>query len=102
MPLEGLRIPCNEALITERWRETKTVDTIERDSREKGYLAPSEMPVLGKSENAGRSALREHGLLETLLKIGVLEGRADGRINMPDIFRIGAALIGRGRIAPEG
>jgi hypothetical protein len=102
LPLEGLRVPCNDTLIIERWRETKTVEAIERDAREKGYLAPSEMPVLGKSENAGRSALRERGLLATLLKIGVLEGRTDGRINMPDIFRIGAALIGRGRVAPEG
>jgi len=93
LPLEGLRIPCDETLIIERWRETRTADAIERDAGEKGYLAPSEMPVLGKAENAGRSVLRERGLLATLLKIGVLEGRTDGRINMPDIFRIGAALI---------
>jgi hypothetical protein len=42
----------------------------------------------------------EIGLLSTLIKIGVLERRPDGRMNMPDIFRIGASLIGRGRVAP--
>jgi hypothetical protein len=102
LPLEGLRVPCDEMSIIERWLETKTVDAMERDAKDKGYLGPSEMPIFGRTENRGRSVLRERGLLATLLKIGVLEARLDGRINMPDIFRIGAAIIGRGRIAPEG
>lgn len=101
-PLAGLRVPCGETEIIERWLEIKTADAIERDAMKYGYLAPSEMPVLGLGDSLGSSGSRERGLLATLLKIGVLERREDGRINMPDIFRIGAALIGRGRVAPEG
>lgn len=102
LPLAGMRVPCSEAEILNRWVETKTATAVERDAAEKGYLAPSEMPTLTQSGDLSRSFVRERGLLATLLKIGVLERRLDVRINMPDIFRIGAALIGRGRVAPEG
>lgn len=101
-PLAGLRVPCSEREITSRWLGDKTASSIERDAGEKGYLAPSEMPTIGNDRETARSLLRETGLLATLFKIGVLEPRNDGRINMPDIFRIGADIIGRGRVAPEG
>lgn len=99
LPLAGLRVPCNEEEILTRWRTKRIADLIERESIEKGYLAPSEMIASGNDRRV--TQLRERGLLATLIKIGVLEARQDGRVNMPDIFRIGAALIGRGRIAPE-
>jgi len=99
-PLSGLRVPCSESEIIERWREWKTTEAIERDSTEKGYLAPSEMP-LGKDSGQSSVQIRDKGLLDTLLKIGVLQHRVDQRINMPDIFRIGAARIGRNRVAPD-
>ncbi len=100
-PLSGLRVPCSESEIVDRWKVWKAADSIESDATEKGYLAPSEMPLSIKSSGPIPSQLREKGLLDTLLKIGVLQQRVDQRINMPDIFRIGAALIGRGRVAPE-
>jgi hypothetical protein len=102
IPLAGLRVPCSEQEIVDRWVETKTAAAIERDAADKGYLAPSEMPRLTQSGGGTRGFVPERGLLATLLKIGVLERRLDVRVNMPDIFRIGAALIGRGRVAPEG
>lgn len=100
-PLAGLRVPCSEAEILAPWIENRTVDAIQREANQKGYLPPSEMPLLSLSDK-DRNKFQERGLLNTLLKIGVLERRPDERINMPDIFRIGAALIGRGRVAPEG
>jgi hypothetical protein len=99
-PLEGLRIPCTEEDIIQRWREVKTTEAIERDATEKGYLAPSEMPSIERNNDKIPAIGRDRGLIMTLLEIGVLERRPDGRMNMPDIFRIGAALIGRGRVAP--
>jgi hypothetical protein len=104
IPLAGLRVPCVESEIIDRWLKTRTTDAIEREAAEKGYLGPSEVPTLGQAERPKRTAaaIRERGLLATLLKIGVLERRPDSRINMPDIFRIGADIIGRGRVAPEG
>jgi hypothetical protein len=102
IPLAGLRVPCDEEEITNRWQQTQTASNIEREATAKGYLAPSEMPVVGDDRKAPKSLIRERGLLATLFKIGVLEPRPDDRINMPDIFRIGADIIGRGRVAPEG
>ncbi len=102
IPLAGLRVPCDEEEITKRWLDAATANNLERDAAAKGYLAPSEMPVVEDDSKAHRAPLRERGLLATLVKIGVLEPRPDGRINMPDIFRIGADIIGRGRVAPEG
>ena len=102
IPLAGLRVPCSENEITNRWLHTKTANNIEIEAAEKGYLAPSEMPAIGDDKTTPKSQVRERGLLATLFKIGVLEPRPDGRINMPDIFRIGADIIGRGRVAPEG
>jgi hypothetical protein len=90
-PLAGLRVPCPESDIIERWEEQKTATQIAQDSSKIRYLPPSEMTDLEQAEI---------GLLRTLIKIGVLERRPDRRMNMPDIFRIGASLIGRGRVAP--
>lgn len=98
-PLSGLRVPCSEGEIVDRWRAWKATDEIVREAKEQGYLAPSEMPL--ERISAGQRSLREKGLLDTLLKIGVLQRRLDQRINMPDIFRIGAEIIGRGRVAPQ-
>jgi hypothetical protein len=102
IPLAGLRVPCSEDEIINRWQQTKTASNIEHEAAENGYLAPSEMPAVGEDRKAPESLSRERGLVATLFKIGVLEPRPDGRINMPDIFRIGADIIGRGRVAPEG
>ncbi|OFW27627.1 MAG: hypothetical protein A3H27_02455 [Acidobacteria bacterium RIFCSPLOWO2_02_FULL_59_13] len=100
LPLAGLRVPCSEAEIIEPWINKRTVSAIDREAGQEGYLGPSEMPSFDPTDQA-RAKVRELGLLNTLLKIGVLERRSDERINMPDIFRIGASLIGRGRITPE-
>jgi hypothetical protein len=95
-PLAGLRVPCPESDIISRWLQQKTTTQILQDSTKVDYLPPSEMPAqVGVSQERA-----EIGLLRTLIKIGVLERRPDGRMNMPDIFRIGASLIGRGRVAP--
>jgi hypothetical protein len=100
-PLAGLRVPCSASDIIEPWLRRRTTDAIEREVAQIGYLAPSEMSPLSGG-HAAEPQVRERGLLATLLKVGVLQLRDDGRINMPDIFRIGAALIGRGRVSPEG
>src|SRR5271168_1146315 len=69
IPLAGLRVPCVESEIIDRWLETKTADAIEREAAEKGYLGPSEVPTLSQAERPNRTAIRERGLLATLLKI---------------------------------
>jgi hypothetical protein len=38
-------------------------------------------------------------LLNTMERIAVMEVRANGKINVPDIFRVGAEILRRGGVA---
>jgi hypothetical protein len=100
-PLAGLRVPCSDKDVIDRWIADDTVDTIAASAKKDKYLAPSEMILGDRQSGASMRLPRETGLLETLLNMGVLEQRVDGRINMPDIYRIGAEIVGRGRVAPR-
>ncbi len=44
---------------------------------------------------------KEADLADRLTKMGVLTSRPDGRYDMPDLFRIGAALLKKGGVAPK-
>jgi hypothetical protein len=57
---------------------------------------------LGPIELSGSLSGDPGVLLESLRRIGVVERRPDGRINMPDIFRVAAKLLERGGIPPRG
>ena len=54
-----------------------------------GQLAPIGM-VLGDSQDA---------LLQTMTQIAVMEERANGKINVPDIFRVEAEILRKGGVA---
>lgn len=40
------------------------------------------------------------GIIEDLLRIGVLTRRTDGRLDMPDLYRIGYEVKRKGGVAP--
>ena len=45
-------------------------------------------------------ALGQLQLIERLIRMGVLTRRADGRYDMPDLFRVAARLLKKGGVAP--
>ena len=92
-PLRGMTVPCYEGDLTVRWQQAKVINAIEQaqgqalDGDDKMYLAPHAM-----DEQMGGD--KEAGLVAALIEVGVISRLADGRLNIPDLFRV-AAGIGR-------
>jgi hypothetical protein len=86
-PLAGLSVPCAEAAIYERWTE-------------KSGSKPD--PLSGLSESLPDN-LRDQGLRGFLLYLellGLITFMRDGRINMPDLYRVGFRLGRKGGVKP--
>ncbi len=84
-PLAGMSVPSESESILARWRERYGEAT---DSLETGHLPP-EHAELGWT-----------GVLEDLERLGVIERMRDGRVNMPDLFRVGFGLGRKGGVKP--
>jgi hypothetical protein len=89
-PLSGLLLPCEEKEVFRVWRSAKTVSAAVEDAERHGYLPPFTAPV---DEN-------ERGLYTALERIGVMFRRVDGRLDMPDLFRVAARLLKKGGTVP--
>jgi hypothetical protein len=85
-PLEGsITVPCESRAILDRWRRQKVLERIRAAN-------PGELPP--------RCEEGEQGLLLELEKLGVLHRREDGRINVPDVYRIKFGIKRRGGVPP--
>lgn len=91
-PLQGVVVPCTVDEMKDRWRNANVVEAVEnpRDqgSDVKAYLPPHALEDLASGEDP------EDAIIEALVGIGVMNRLADGRLNIPDLFRV-AAGIGR-------
>ena len=88
-PLEGASVPVEFGDIRERWRRKKVLKTLEEDiEREEIKLPPRHM------EDGPR------GIREDLEAAGVFQRLHDGRVNIPDIFRVGYGLRRKGGVKP--
>ena len=92
-PLADLRVPCPDTSIYERWKMANTIGIIQRSSKAGGFLEPVEF-------DSGSGDLFI-SLLDAMRRIGVAERRSDGRINVPDIYRVAAKLLRKGGVRPE-
>jgi hypothetical protein len=86
--LAGLEVPCPPRTFTTRWAEKGTVDSVNSLHTEQ----PGPVELLEPGAN------KEDLLLEALVNIGVVEYRAEDKINMPDIFRVAAKIKRRGGV----
>lgn len=86
--LAGLEVPCAPKSFISRWAERGTVDSV--NSLNTDQPGPVELLELGQN--------KEELLLEALVNIGVVEYRAEDKINMPDIFRVAAKIKRRGGV----
>ncbi|MCU6496524.1 hypothetical protein LPN04_01800 [Rugamonas sp. A1-17] len=89
VPLAGLIVPCQLDIIYQRWDDSKTVGTIMQASKDavKGFLPP--FPPKSKGD-------QNELLANAMERIGVFSYRADGRIDMPDLFRVAAKMLKKG------
>jgi hypothetical protein len=85
-PLIGLTVPCEFELALERWRERFP------SGPERAYSTG--LPP----QHAARGW---EGVKEDLLRLGLFELKKDGRIDMPDLYRVGFGLGRRGGVKPR-
>lgn len=86
-PLKGLTVPVSFESIQQRWEEAYPDGP--QQANMGGRLPP-------QHAERGWSGLRED-----LLTLGVFEERKDGRIDMPDLYRVGFGLGRRGGVKPK-
>ncbi|MDR2174698.1 MAG: hypothetical protein LBO82_02025 [Synergistaceae bacterium] len=85
-PLEKLNVPCDFSVVEARWDEE----------------FPSGAETLPSKDRLPPQSLKEGwlGIRKDLERIGLFEILQDGRINMPDLYRIGFKLGRKGGVRP--
>lgn len=99
-PLQGITVPATTEELYSRWREAGVVEAIRQAAAENSaeddatgpYLPPHalETPASGQCE--------EDALIEAAIEIGVMNRTGDGRLNIPDLFRVAAGIGRRGGV----
>jgi hypothetical protein len=91
-PLEGLQVPIDPPDVISRWEERGLQQTLEGLRN----MPPSD------EEDEARPTGPTHGrfaeLIEELIQIGVMTRRANGRLDLPDVYRVAFGLGRRGGI----
>jgi hypothetical protein len=88
-PLSHKLVPMTREDLFALWKEKNTIENILKYSQEKDSLVP-----IGLVDNKTPEAL-----LKTMSSIAVMEERSNGKINVPDIFRLGAKIGRKGGVA---
>ena len=96
LPLAGMRVPAVPDAFWARWKESGTVDAATKLAERASALPP----IPSASDLPRGKYSREAALGDRLAAMGVLISRIDGRFDMPDLFRVGAALLKKGGVAP--
>lgn len=84
--LSGLSVPCTEDVVYEKWSG--------KFPRGPQDIPPNRLPP----QHAERGW---PGVREDLERLGLLETKKDGRIDMPDLYRVGFGLGRRGGVKPR-
>lgn len=82
-PLKGLTVPCLFQVVIDQWGnglEKMQFDRLPPEHQQEGC----------------------NGVRQDLEKLGIFERMRDGRVNMPDLYRVGFGLGRRGGVKPIG
>jgi hypothetical protein len=95
-PLRGALVPALKDEVFERWRSAEVENDILMQYE--GIRVPSVLVgrLLFSSGDDGKEAL-----LKSLHEIGVLDVRKNGKIDVPDIFRVRAGILRKGGVPPQ-
>ncbi len=88
-PLAGITVPCAFGDIEARWRDEAVLERLTED------IGQNDVKLPPRHINDGASGIRQD--LESL---GVFLRLRDGRVNIPDVFRVGYGLGRRGGVRP--
>ncbi len=94
-PLRGITLPCEFSTLEEKWQKTfpSGIENLPIKINNVKDDATSRLPI--QSSNNGWQ-----GLKNDLEKIGIINLKKDGRIDMPDLYRVGFGLGRRGGVKP--
>lgn len=94
-PLRDSIVPMERIELTKRWREENVIalinSEISKDTTGR-YLPPP--GVSGQKDDPGTHS----ALIDTLDHLGIVSTMGDGRINMPDLFRLAAGVKRKGGV----
>jgi hypothetical protein len=97
--MEGLVVPISEKDLVARWRERRTMTTLkslsDNEARDRRFIPPGDV-LSADSEGEAYSKL-----IEQLKRLKIFFGLSDGRINMPDLFRLQVNVKRRGGMKPR-
>lgn len=88
-PLRRQFVPIEKRDLFDLWKHGRVTDKILAQANESRWLAPIGV-IIEHSPGA---------LLQTMTSIAVMEERANGKINVPDIFRVEAGILRKGGVA---
>lgn len=91
-PLQGQQVPIDESTVIELW-EAQDLTTALRRQAERLSVADDEVIRTGP-----RNPDRYPSLIEELIELGVMRRRKDGRIDLPDVYRIALSIGRRGGV----
>jgi hypothetical protein len=88
-PLAGVSVPCPFEEIEQIWRSGKVLESLQ----DKIQGAVVRLPPSHLSEGST-------GVLRDLTDLGLIERLSDGRVNLPDVYRVGYRMGRRGGVKP--
>lgn len=91
-PLRGLTVPCTSGDVARPWTADGVVDKLRRLP---GQLQATDVRLLPPHFEQGQD-----GLLRDLEDLGIIRYLSDGRIQMPDVYRIAFGLGRKGGVKP--
>jgi len=87
--LEGVVVPCKFSEIARKWRDRRILESLEKE------VSGGEMKLPPLHIDQGPAGVRQD--LESL---GIFRRMHDGRVNIPDVFRVGYGLRRKGGVRP--
>lgn len=97
--MEGLVVPLTEQDLIARWKQRGTIaklrDTADNEERDRRFIPPGD--VL-EAIDEGEAYTK---LIEQLIRLKIFFRLSDGRINMPDLFRLQANVKRKGGMKPR-
>ena len=98
--MEGLVVPLTEQDIIARWKQRGTIArlkalAINDNNRDRRFIPPGDVLESGNEIEAYSK------LIEQLMRLKIFFRLSDGRINMPDLFRLQVNVKRKGGMKPR-
>lgn len=90
--LGGITVPCEFRSIRERWKKGSVVDELRRRMADSNS-ASQRLPPRNLDQG-------EEGIRKDLERLAIFQPMLDGRVNVPDVYRVGFQLGRRGGVKP--